>query len=78
MTYLPDLLSSIAEKANVKGVVSVNEELISLLQEYAEKTEKQSHQSHNEWRKAYQAGKAEGLRLAKDLIEIIGENGFGS
>ncbi|MEE8470959.1 MAG: hypothetical protein V3S51_06490 [Dehalococcoidia bacterium] len=56
----------------------MNEKLIGILEDFAEKTEEQAQRDKDAQRKAFRAGKAEGLRLARDLVEIISENGHGT
>lgn len=53
----------------------MEEMLTEILEKYAEKTDKQSQRKQDNQRKAYLAGKAEGLRLAKGLLSIIAEYG---
>ena len=52
----------------------MEEMLACILEQYAEKTEKQSQRNLNKRNNAYMAGKAEGLRLAKDLLSLIDEH----
>jgi hypothetical protein len=54
-----------------KEALGMEELLACILEQYAEKTEKQSQRDLNTRNNAYMAGKAEGLRLAKDLISLI-------
>ena len=58
-----------------KGVEWMNKQLISILEQYADETHEDSEKDRDEQRKAYKAGKAEGLRLAKDLLELVSEYG---
>ena len=52
------------------------EEILNrILENYAEKTEKQSRRNLDNERKAYMAGKADGLRQAKALLHMIVEYG---
>jgi hypothetical protein len=53
----------------------MEEMLTEILEKYAEKTDRQSQRNRDNQRKAYLAGKAEGLRLAKGLLNIIAEYG---
>jgi hypothetical protein len=52
----------------------MEEMLIYILEKYAEKTEKQTQRNGDLQKKAYMSGKADGLRLAKDLIYMLSEN----
>lgn len=63
-------------RARFQEVAEIDEKLVVILEEFADKAERQSHREQDAWRKAYRAGKAEGLRLAKDLVEIIGDGGL--
>jgi len=45
--------------------------LTYILEKYAARTEKQAKQSLDIREKSYLAGKADGLRLAKDLLHMI-------
>ena len=45
--------------------------LSHILEKYAARTQKQSQRNLDIWEKSYLAGKADGLRLAKDLLHII-------
>lgn len=54
----------------------MDRKLITMLEQYAEETSKQSQRDHNERRRAYKEGKAEGLMLARDLLEIVSEFGL--
>lgn len=47
--------------------------LMEILEKYADKTETQSQRNPDDQKKAYLAGKAEGLRLAKGLLHMIAE-----
>ena len=57
------------------GGRQVEEMLTEILEKYAEKTAKQSQRNRDNQRKAYLAGKAEGLRLANSLLNMIAEYG---
>lgn len=56
-------------------VLRMEQILTEILEKYAEKTDKQSQRNPDNQRKAYLAGKAEGLRLAKGLLHMIAEYG---
>ncbi len=49
--------------------------LINVLEKIADETKKQSQKDQDMSRKAYKAGKADGLAVAKDLLKIISRNG---
>ena len=49
--------------------------LAYILEKYAKKTEKQLQRNLDIRKKSYMAGKADGLRLAKDLLHMIIEYG---
>ena len=49
--------------------------LINVLDRIADETKKQSQKDQDVRRKAYKAGKADGLAVAKDLLKIISRNG---
>jgi len=52
----------------------MEEMLMCILEKYAEKTEKQTQRNEDLQKKAYMSGKADGLRLAKDLLYMLSEN----
>ncbi len=49
----------------------MEETLACLLEKYAEKSDKYSRRNLDSQRKAYMAGKAEGLRQAKALLNML-------
>ena len=49
--------------------------LINVLDRIADETKKQSQKDQDVRRKAYKAGKADGLAVAKGLLKIISRNG---
>lgn len=52
----------------------MEEMLTYILERYAEKTEKQTNRNSDMQKKAYMNGKADGLRLAKDLLCMLNEH----
>jgi hypothetical protein len=54
----------------------MEEMLAYILEKYAEKTEKQTSRNSDMQKKAYLSGKADGMRLAKDLLRMLNEHGY--